>query len=543
MIKKGRQGAAKTFISAAKARRKLQLSVASFQKLCILKGIYPRDPGKKVKSSAKTFYLTKDIQFLAHDPLIRKFWEVRAFRKKIRKAKDKKEYARVQSLVKRYPSYTLERIVRERYNTFKDALTDLDDALNLVFMVANLKNTRLINPDTVYTCRKLCREFLKYIQITGTLRKVFASVKGMYVQVQIEGVDILFIIPYRPLQTIPKDVDQRVLCSFLEFYICLIGCVNRHLYRQKQWKYPVQYDESMEECGFSIFEAAQVEPLNSDEAMIEDNSGTDGDYYQKPIDDESKESRELSNDTEAVASKLFKGFVFFLGRETPLEILDFIIRSCGGLSVWDGTLSRMDKSLTVTHYVCDRPVEPKDRKIDAEYIQPQWIFDCINANILLPVSLYLPGTTLPPHLSPFVNHKNAPYRPLYEEFIARYRNGETVLYPSFHGYERSAVHLEVGQAGKDEDGIDLTDKYSNVENDAEDMLEDKEEMSVQKKQQVLVPNDMSTTIQSTKEESKLARMMMKTKERRVYDRIVKAKTKETEAMNRLVRRQKEVMNS
>jgi pescadillo protein len=117
--KKGEKGAAANYTTRTKAVRKLQLTLAEFRRLCILKGIYPREPKNKRKASggknpSSTFYFTKDINFLMHEPVLAKLRERKAFLRKLNKAVGKWQLDVAQSMEARLPQYTLDHLVKER---------------------------------------------------------------------------------------------------------------------------------------------------------------------------------------------------------------------------------------------------------------------------------------------------------------------------------------------------------------------------------------------------------------------------------------------
>ncbi len=62
--KKAHAGEAAAHISRTRAIQKLQITLRDFRRLCILKGIYPRDPKKTPSGKGKTYYSMKDIYFL-----------------------------------------------------------------------------------------------------------------------------------------------------------------------------------------------------------------------------------------------------------------------------------------------------------------------------------------------------------------------------------------------------------------------------------------------------------------------------------------------
>lgn len=134
---KGKAGAAKNFTTRSSAIKKLQCSLADFRRLCILKGmhiifstldhdqvsfsgIFPREPNNRKKankgSSAPTsFYYTKDIAYLAHEPILKKLRDHKAFAKKLSRALGRGEWSSAKSLEDNKPIYRLDHIIKERY--------------------------------------------------------------------------------------------------------------------------------------------------------------------------------------------------------------------------------------------------------------------------------------------------------------------------------------------------------------------------------------------------------------------------------------------
>ncbi|KTG05423.1 hypothetical protein cypCar_00016261, partial [Cyprinus carpio] len=138
----------------------------------------------------------------------------------------------------------------------------------------------------------------------------------------------------------PTDVDYRVMATFTELYTTLLGFVNFRLYQILNLVYPPKVSHTKCANKLSALSAslARTVPLVEDEE-------TETDHF-------------------------------------PFE-------GCfGGQVSWDKSLcigsTYEETEEMITHHIVDRPTIDKPY-INMYYIQPQWVYDCVNAKMLLPV--------------------------------------------------------------------------------------------------------------------------------------------------------------
>ncbi|KAL3063177.1 hypothetical protein OYC64_002873 [Pagothenia borchgrevinki] len=554
--KKYERGSVTNYITRNKARKKLSLSLPDFRRLCILKGIYPHEPKHKKKvnkgsTAPRTFYLLKDIRFLLHEPIVGKFRDYKVFVRKLKKAYGKTEYTNVQRLKENKPTYKLDHIVKERYPSFIDALRDVDDALCMCFLFSTFARTGKCHVQTITLCRRLTVEWMNYVIASRSLRKVFISIKGIYYQAEVMGQLITWLVPYQFAHDHPTDVDYRVMATFTELYTTLLGFVNFRLYHSLNLLYPPKLDAKAEselkeenDEDYAMNSESYLEKLSalstSLATVVATTEEEEAQLDQFPVEDEDMEkmeAREREQKEQEAQKKLLEGHKFFLNREVPREPLAFLIRCFGGEVSWDksvcigSTYEVTDES--ITHQVVDRPNIDK-QYINRYYIQPQWVFDCVNSKIVLPVEDYFLGVTLPPHLSPFVEEKDGDYVPPEKLKIMALQRGE------------KPAQEEEEEEEEEEDDDEEEEEEDEEEEEEENNLKKMEKQRSQGKNlsvkvtagKVKVENPERLEQEEKAEEKRLAIMMMKKKEKYLYDKIMFGKKRKVREANKLTAKRK-----
>ncbi len=211
--------------------------------------------------------------------------------------------------------------------------------------------------------------------------------------------------------------------------------------------------------------------------------------------DDDETDREIFQRNQEAASEnqrlnLFSKLTFYINREVPLSVMQLCLTAFGARVSWDGPgapFKSDDRS--ITHHIVDRPVQGQSAA-PREYIQPQWVFDSINAGVLLPTRLYAPGAKLPPHLSPFVDDEKEGYLPRYREEVQKLQieagvlevpTGVTSTAASTDKKKKDTKQEAAAAAGKKRAAIDMDEdeeeEDSSAEEDEEDDYDEEDEDS------------------------------------------------------------------
>lgn len=449
----------------------------------------------------------------------------------------------------------------------------------------------------VSKCQRLAAEFQHYVIYTRCMRKTFLSIKGIYYQAEIKGQAVTWITPYQFSQHVPTDVDLKVMSTFLELYETLMGFVLFKLYSDANLKYPPRLDieKDSQAAGLNalILELNSATPVvDTDERVsgddtIHNTSRTESQERLKSLSEKIKEIvkedksqpedvddefvkddsetldefpriQQTSEDISILPSykslatslttfqSLFSNLKFYLSREVPRHSLEFLIKSFGGQVGWDAVLgagSAFDESdPSITHHIIDRPILPNQIS-GRVYIQPQWIYDCVNAGKLLktegnrPDEGYCLGQTLPPHLSPFVESREG-------EYVPQMDIEDTDLESEAESEVEADKEVEGANEADSEETVDMRDQ---MELEAESAGVNFSEFQ-QRFKPVGNENKKSKKAGSTKggkvmtreekeaiEKKELAKVMMSKKERHLYDRMqygIKKKQDEVQNLKR-----------
>ncbi|TRY74743.1 hypothetical protein TCAL_00552 [Tigriopus californicus] len=546
-------GEASNFMTRKHAMRKLQLNLKDFRRLCILKGIHPREPRNRKRAQkgdmtkVQTLFHEKDIRFLLHEPIVWKFRDFKVFVRKLKKATAKGNFDAVARLKDNTPKYNLDHIVKERYPTFIDAIRDLEDCLCLCALYATFPKNARLPVEMITLCRRLMIEFMHYVIEAKALRKVFVSIKGYYYQVEIMGQTITWIVPHSFAYAKPENVDLKLMAIFVEFYTTMLGFVNYRLYH----KLNLQYPPSLAGYGQTMSHADDQDALGeelSDRITALNRSlvrtVTHTEEEDTPMDDipmaeDDGMMEEIKRKAEQLKhlTHLFAGMKVFLGREVPREPLVFMIRALGGEVSWDATAAPGstfgESEPSVTHQISDRPKESLQMSyLQRVYVQPQWIFDSINQGQLLPVQTYFVGEVLPPHLSPFIaDRRVGDYIPPEEKELL--------------GLAEPAKAKKAEEQEKEED--DSEDEEEDDEEEEEGDEEESEEEGAPSKMKVELGKPEVVDKEKAKkmmedEEFKLRTMMIKKKHKGLYRSMMKSRKRRVHETKQLEWKRKEFEN-
>jgi pescadillo len=357
----------KSFISKELTIKNLGLQPKEFERLVVLCGVHPYVPRdrNKVDKGFDFYYRVSDVDGLQHSEVYRVILKQREYNEKVERARGTGVEYRIPYMKRHEVCYV--DLVRKRYRSLGASLDDLGNTLNDLYLARMLGFKDL---EVLDGLEQLIAE-------NSLLDLSFMSTGGIFNQAHFGKIKVTWFVPYpgaglggmvEEKKDVSPDLRWEAL-SFLDF---------------------VSSDEEAES------EPEEMVPLVNDPNKLDVSILS----YSVPL---------LMVHCKLVLHKLgklyaghvsgrtmiFSGLKFLVKRERIENHLRIIIRSCGGEVT--GSVQEADV------YVSEEVEELAEEIV---YVQPQYLFDCLNAGKKLDTGPYLVGRELPEHRSPFPSISN-----------------------------------------------------------------------------------------------------------------------------------------
>jgi len=335
---------------------------------------------------------------------------------------------------------------------------------------------------------------------------------------------------------VASSLQLKTMQTFVEFYVTMLGFVNYGLYKHVGLIYPPKLDKAPDmdnvdecllnndnDCEFEYL-ASLAQPLKRLTSTVEEEQQEEAEQLELlqatygttgSGDDDIMLALQLRKKVMNI-KRLFAKEKIFLSREVPRELFCFLIRACGGQVSWSLYVGPgatfPEEDLSITYEIVDRPVL-KTQFPGRIYVQPQWVVDSLNAAQLLPAQHYMPGASLPPHLSPFVT--TAVRLPGIQPYTPRMSEDKAFL--AGHAVDMKQED-EVSSGGEDKDGEESSSEDDELESTKEKDLT----------QAVVLPGKISHHMQEVPDNQKLKlrEKLLPKKHRYLYKKMKFARKRE-----------------
>ncbi|KAK6090838.1 hypothetical protein P3W45_000083 [Vairimorpha bombi] len=349
----------KKFVSRTLIKKELNLSDKEFDELVTLIGLFPYVPKEKQKMDKiqDFFYRMTDYEKIKQSEVFKTF---KINKKKLNK---KKKYTEQGLLLRaekiREEEYNYIDLIQNRYASFGKAVDELSSSLSGLSLSFKLNLDKEIEG--------VLNEFKNFVITNNLLKYGFMSSKGIYYEVNIKNIRIVWLNPYNGVnleELIETKKDEPVPFKWSE--------LNFLHYASEEEETDDSEEEYIKSDKLDVSLLTYAIPLQK--------------YHIRLVLHNLKSKYKSLTDN---LSRLFEDTKFFIDCDNLKQDLVFIVECCGGSIVEDQSFD-----------ICLG--ELFDNVIDGKlYCHPQYIFDSLNANKKLNINDYLAGKKLPEHTSPF----------------------------------------------------------------------------------------------------------------------------------------------